>query len=430
MSSSKALLAALCALLLALPLRAENRKDSASSSRNDSPSSPVGDDTVPPIPREVGGKTYEQWKAELSHADPSVRANAVSMIPFFREKAMDSIPQIINLMSDRDASPRVKAVLAVKVMGIRETDRTRVVKALGQRISTDTQAIVRYEAAKALTRFGPDGQDVIADLVHGVADSSTWELRSACIEGIIVAGVDPKKGPDTRVIDALLLRTNTFYEPTFKVRLEAIIALGALGRPQDPKKLSQVLGTLKSPANYNSQNKTIRIWSHVSLMALEEKISDKYLQTVADYLKDREGEVRVQAVTALGALQDKAHEYVGAICKMMQYEKEPSVQGAACQALGRMGDRSDRVSRALIRQTEWDDTEHISVVLAACSALAQLRLADGDAMDALKKVLEHKSMNTQMKDMVRQCMKDITKPRDLDKKKPAERAPKAGITNK
>jgi HEAT repeat protein len=430
MSSSKTFLTALCALLLALPLLAENRNDSRSKSRNDSQSSSTSDETAPPIPREVGGKTYEDWMKDLSHADPSIRANAISMIPFFREKAMGAIPLIVERMHDKDASPRVKAVLAIKIMGIRETDRTRVVKALGERISTDTQAIVRYEAAIALRRFGPDGQEVTADLVKGIGDASTWELRSACIHALIVAGVDPKKGPDTRVIDALLLRTNTFYETTFKVRLEAIIALGALGRPQNPEKLRQVLATLKSPANYNSQNKTIRIWSHVSLMALEEKVNAKYLQTVADYLKDREADVRAQAVMALGALEDKAHEHVGDICRMLQYEKEPAVRGTTCEALGRMGDRSPRVLRALIRQTEWDDTENVSVVLSACGALAQLRVPDADVMEALNKVLDHKSLDLRAKNIVRDAIKDIQKPRDLTKKRKPQDTPKGEITEK
>ena len=83
------------------------------------------------------------------------------------------------------------------------------------------------------------------------------------------------------------------------------MALGAMGRPQNPKKLQQVLAALKSPTNYNSQNKTIRIWSHVSLMALEDKVNDKYLQVVADYLTDRERDIKVQAVTASGACRKR-----------------------------------------------------------------------------------------------------------------------------
>ncbi len=205
----------------------ENKNDSKSSSRNDSQSTSSDDVTRPRIPTEIGGKTYAQWKADLIHPDPSVRANAISVIPGFREDAMDAIPLIVDRTRDKDASPRVKAVLAIKIMGIRDTDIIRVVKALGERISSDTQAIVRYEAAQALTRFGPDTREVVADLVRGVGDTSTWELRHACIVALIVAGVDPKKGPDERVTDALLLRTQTFYEPTVQVRLESIMARAA-----------------------------------------------------------------------------------------------------------------------------------------------------------------------------------------------------------
>lgn len=415
MSSSKTLVALLTMLCLALVARTDPPNDNRPSRKNN-------DDLIPSqsIPREIGGKTYEQWKGELKHADPSVRANAITVMPFFREGAVDSIPTIVDRTHDQDASPRVKAVLALSMMVIRDTDRSKVVEALGTRISKDTQAIVRYEAAKALIRFkSEEVRRVVGDLVHGIGDTSTWELRQACIRALILAGVDEKTGPDARVTDALILRTKPLYEPTVQVRLEAIMALGAQGRPQDPNKLRVVYGALKE--NYTSRNIPIKIWSHVSVMALEDKVNDKDLGMIADYLKHEDRDVRYHALRALGALQGKSHEYIGRILETLQRERETSVQQAGCSALGQMGDKGGRVIRTLIHFTESDKRESVPVVLEACRALAQLGANTPEVMEAMNKVLEHRSMDMQTQFIVKQYIEEAKKPKEVADKKPKEK---------
>ena len=415
MSSSKTLVALLAVLCLTLVARTDPPNDNRSSRKNE-------DDLLPSqdIPRQIGGKTYEQWKEDLKHPDPSVRANAITVMPYFRERAMDAIPIIVDRTHDQDASPRVKAVMALGMMAIRGTDRSKVVDALGTRVSKDSQAIVRYEAAHVLLRFQPEEvRRVIGDLVRGLGDTSTWELRQECIKALILAGVDEKTGPDARVTDALILRTKPLYEPTVQVRLQAIMALGAQGRPQDPNKLRTVYGALKE--NYTSRNIPVKIWSHVSVMALEDKVNDKDLAMIADYLKHEDRDARSHALMALGALQSKSHEYIGRILETLRGERETSVQQAGCSALGRMGDKSDKVLRTLIRFTESDKTESVPVVLEACKAFAQLGANTPEVMDAMNKVLEHRSIDWQAQRVVKQLIEEAKKPKEVADKKPKEK---------
>ncbi len=368
---------------------------------------------------------------DLYHTDPSVRSNAIRVIPSFGVKAEKAVPRLVEITHDRDASPRVKTVIAFQYMAIRGTDRSRVVEALGKRISSDTNSIVRFEAARALRRFGPDGCAVVADLVRGVGDGSTYELRSACIIALIVAGVDSEKGPDTRVTDALILRTKAGIEPTTQVRLEAIIALGAMGRPHDPRKLAQVLSALKE--NFPSSNKVIRIWSHVSIMALEDKVDKNYLKIIADYLKDRERDIRVQAVTALGALQSKSQDYLPNILDLFRAKDDVEVLSAACSALGHIGNRGPRVLRVLINQTEKTGTENHPLILAAASALAQLASTDAEAVAALDKVLARDDLTRQQKDTLRLAIEEGKKAKMDDDTKPKARTgekPEKGIIDK
>jgi HEAT repeat protein len=406
MSSSRRyfLLAALCSPLLALPLHSAKPNDQA-------PRYPAG---YTESPAEIGGKSYDQWKRELSHQDPSVRAEAIMAMPYFRQRGEDSVPKLAHIAQyDGDASPRAKAVIALGMMGIRPGDRDIVVKALGHCVAHDPQTIIRYEAAKALPRFGTDGQKIIVDLVMGLGNNSTFEVREACIMALRSAGVDQAKGPDPRVTDALIARLNPFSEPTRKVRLQAIIALGGMGRPQDPNKLTQLIAALKGRNTYNSSDKVVKLWSHVALMALDDKVNETYLTTIVDYMRDRERDVRKHAVSAMGVLGVKAHQNVRDVLRLLD-DKEVEVVCATCQALGRMGDRGDRVLDALIKATEREGTakDTIPIVMEACTALAQIGVASPKVLAALNKALERKDLEQQHKLIIAQLIEELKKPKE------------------
>jgi HEAT repeat protein len=415
MSSSHSFAVVLCLFSMALPAHAEKPNDNRSGA-NSQPSQSHD------VPKEVGGKTLEEWRKDLTHGDSSIRAAAVMAIPQFREAAAKVVPDLLLRLRDGDASPRAKVSHALQMMRpyVTPADRTRVIQALGRTIRGDDQLIVRYQAAAAYRHFCPIDHtikaehDTIYDLVAnvGLMERSTFELRDACIDGLIYAGVDPKKGPDPRVTKALIGRATYPAEPTTQVRLKAIMALGALGRPQNPSDYKEVMEVLHRRYNYNSAHPTVRIWSHVAIIALEEKADKKDLDTLAEYLTKREADTRFQAVTALGALEDKAEAYVGTICDMVLKsggEKDPQVMAAICTSLGRMKNKGEGVKKALIQMTEYDDQEHLSVVAAACTALAQLDINDAEASNAIKKALDHRSFTSLHKVLLQKAIEEARK---------------------
>ncbi|HEY7156389.1 MAG TPA: HEAT repeat domain-containing protein [Gemmataceae bacterium] len=406
MPSFTSLPAALCLLCLTLPLRAEPPLRGGRLTRTDNDSRPNDPSREMrekwTVPEEVGGKTYNEWKRDLSHSDPYARIQAIMALLAFGEQSAEAVPTLTRMLQrDReDGGVKAKVLLAFKIMKINEADKENTVKAVAHTIANDTQSIIRYEAACTIARFGevfaksPElRQKVVADLVKGLGDTSTCEMRKACITALIVAGVDPKEGPEPRVTDALILRTKPYWEPSKLVRLEAIIALGAMGRPHDPKKLSQVLGALRE--HYRSTDKAIKIWTHVSLMALDDKIQQTDVNMIVKYLNDPDREVRKHAVTALGALEKKTAEHVKEICTLLETEKETMVQEAACSTLARMGDKSPDVLRTLIQLTTLDKRKNSGVVLAACATLAHLHVANPKVMAAMKAVLKHNSLSEQ-----------------------------------
>jgi HEAT repeat protein len=411
MSSFGKSLACLCVLVVGMPLHAENRADSSPPSGSRS----VWDDY--PEVREVGGRSFDQWRKDLVDPDPSVRARAIQNIIAFGKLARDIVPLLIDRTKDADASPRVKAVLALQILPIDPKDAAKVAETLGHRVAHDSQAIVRYEAAKALyLRFGDEMRKnpaILADLVRGVGDGSSFEMRSACIHALRV-GADPKKGPDPRVTNALLLRLNIVQEPTTQVRLEAVMALGALGRPQDPELAKQVFRALET--NFRSRNKIIRLWSHVSTMFLEEKVNEGYLKVVDEYLNDHEREMRAQGVAAFGALGEKAKAYVPDVVRMLK-DPETDVVVATCGALVGMHDSSSKVVDALIEVTRRDvDIKGLPMILAACNALGQMGTGNAEVIEAIKKVLNRKDIDDQSREALKQHLQNLQNPKKADKR--------------
>ncbi len=410
MSSSKHFGIVLCLFCLVLPARAGQPKDN--------PSSDSSQRTDNGYTKEWGGKRFDEWLKDVKfHPDPSYRAAALIAISQFKQSA-DAVPDILTrLREDGDASPRVKAALLLRMIPHHDTDRTRIIRGLAHAISHDPQSIIRYEAARSLQAFCPlrfdvkEEKDALQDLVAGMNSTSTYELRDVCIHTLIMAGVDPREGPDPRVTDALLTRANPSYEATTQVRLKAIMALGAQGRPPDPNKLSRVMGVLKMPANYRSSHPTVRIWSHVAIIALEEKANKKDLDTIAGYLTDREAATREQAVMALGALEDKAQGYVDDILKMLKREQVPAVKAATALALGRLKNTGPRVLDALIKMTEEKERENIGTVLSACTAFVMLGSNNAEVMRAMDKVIEHESLEKYQKEMVRKMIEELQNPR-------------------
>jgi HEAT repeat protein len=297
------------------------------------------------VPTEVGGKTLAQWVAELKHSDPSVRENAIKAIPHFGTAAADVVPQLIDRCHDMaDACPRVRAVVVLRSVHIADKDVPKVVAALNTRLLEEPQAVIRYEAAITLLRFGEDSRGALQGLLQCVSDRSTFALRQACVAVLKQAGKDSKGVPVREVTLALL---KALHDPAQEVRLEAAVALGQMGRPIDAL-LVQVLKELQ--AAQNDRDKVVQIWSQVSLMALD-KVTDQGLGFLVKQLKHPETEVRINAIQALGTLGPKARSVAPNLLDALA-DKEVGVVVLSCQALVALGDSGPKVVNALSELSE------------------------------------------------------------------------------
>lgn len=401
-------LSALALTLLALTLPAflalaREKKDAPTEKKDSSTekkdSSSEADSKYP---EKVAGKTLDDWIKELHSHDPGVREHAVrTMLDFGPASAKAALDVVHMADQDRDVSPRVNAIIVLMLMEIRDRDVPAAVAALKRKATDDQQAVVRLHAALALGRFEEMAASAIPNLVNASRDNSSWEIRKAAIGSLGKVGVDKKKKktpPDPRATRAILhaLRTSGYPESSAKVRLEAVMALGAMGPSADPVLKRAVTQALAG--RLRDRDKTVAIWSHVALMALENKVTEPYLKGIADFLTHRDVETRKQAARALGQLGGFADkDYVKLIKAHVPdllsavKDSDPGVVGMACWALGQLGRKIDPGEDVMTALTKLSKRPKIDatvkyMVLAALESIKGRK--DIQELGAIKKELD------------------------------------------
>jgi HEAT repeat protein len=389
-----------------------------------------GDNSV----SEVGGKNLKQWLEDLKNQDASVREEAIRALVYFRQDWPRIIqPLVERLQHDTDSSPRVRAAIALGMIDVpKGVETSKVVQALSLRLLEDPQSIVRYYSAATLLNFGDDAREALAGLNKGAADPATWEIRHACVIALRAAGHDSQGTP---IKSAELALLKALHDPTYQVRLEAIMTIGALGRPDDVQLGLMIKQGLQD--RLVDRDPTVKIWAYTALMALDETIDKKHLQAVSKFLKGSDKvndknnamKVRLNAARALGTLGDKARDAAPALVEALD-DKETQVVGTAAWALTRMGGLSGPSKGALLgllknpdpnmratgaqslglagikaraavpalTELVMDKTQRPVVVASGCWALGEIGEPDAQAVAALKAVSERQDVDESLKE--------------------------------
>jgi HEAT repeat protein len=407
-------------LILAPAGAAQRRPDSRSrkdiSRKDTSPSE--SSKTV-----KLGGRTLDGWMLELRSGDPSRRAAAIMILPSFGKEAARAVPALLDRCLDRDVSPRVKAVIMLRFIEVRDDQVAKVVKSLASRVSNinEYQAVVRYEAAVTLGRFAKDAHDAIPALARGTQDSASWEIRKVCVQVLWQAAYDAKKGPDPVAVRALI---TALRDPTVQVRMEAIRGLGALGKARDPKLTAQVIAALSNQVNTGSltapiSSRVLAIWAATAIHVIEGKSDvDIWIKRIAKFLHNKDLQVRVQAASALGALGKKSKGFVGPLKGLLE-DKEPEAVQAGCLALAQIGEPRETILDAIKGVLGHKDP---NVVVTACQALIHMKAKGADVFLALEHQMERKDIDKRLVPVLDQTLKELKKPQTPPK--PAALAPR------
>lgn len=306
---------------------------------------------------ELEGRTLQEWAKDLKDPDCSRRERAISVLPLFGQSAGTS--EIVSLLLDRvdhqkelDASPRVRALMALSTITLSQTEIPRVVEALAKAATTDNQSTVRYYAVLGLQHFGEESRSAIPALVKCAKDQVTWEIRRGALNALSEAGRGAKDAdPDARAITALLEGCN---DVTAEVRLEAVIGLGNLGSTTDPKLGPQMLATLRTMAS--DKDKRVAVWALASQLAVD-KVHETPILAIASYLKStNEFPVRMHALRTLALLGPRAKVALNAVTELLQ-DRDPNMVAGAIGTLVSLEDRSPAILKLLESMSKNKDAD-------------------------------------------------------------------------
>jgi hypothetical protein len=355
-----------------------------------------------------GGKTFDQWRAEMKSEDASKRIAATMAILNFGPKiAGNAVPDFIHRLQDRDVGARTKACWALRFVYVDASHVRSVVDALAAHVSpqSESQAIVRYEAAITLLRFVRSAGPVANKVLMGLHDSSSSETRQKCASILWRIGMEGKNGPDPQIVSGLLDWMR--YERSYHVRLEILQGLGAMPKPADKALQSRLVADLTTFAG--SPNKALAIWAYAGLVShAEGPTSQRSLSTIARYLSYKDTETKIQAVMALGGLGKKAKNQVPLVLKLLKEDRGNAlvVQGA-CMALSRMADATDKaVVDALLDLLTVIEPPHQAA--AAVKALVDLKPNnDRRVIDTLDKMLKSGKLKPELYAWVQSALDEL-----------------------
>jgi HEAT repeat protein len=305
-------------------------------------------------PSEVAdGKTMDQWMNDLKDKDPSVRETAIHMLKVYGKDARVATRDIIRAMQDTDDSLRVNAAITLGFIGLDPQDTPTLQAGVNMliRLMDDRQGIVRFQAAMALSRLGPDASAAIPRLVSLIKDSSSWEIRRAAANALGSLGMIPGKGIETRAFSALLYGVNDLGAPSgrhsIEVRVESLVGLITLGTPGDLRFKREEINTI-TPLTGPKQPKRVSIWARVVLMRIDDQISEQHLGFIGKCLSDSDFPTRSAAARALATIGKGAKSQVRPLIDALDGKKEePEVLVFSCNALGSMGGAAQEAAPAL-----------------------------------------------------------------------------------
>jgi HEAT repeat protein len=317
-----------------------------------------------PSMEELREEAFVQWRKWIAGRDQEKRRIAADNLGSFEER-----PEAVVLLAGalRDADPEVRRLAATSLwkLGDREARLEAALPALRGALQ-DRVPAVQVQAAGALERAGVDPRELVAARQRVLADGDSFDVALAArdlighVDGASL--VEPllfslRQAPPTRDDDAFDAGD---VLPALAQRGGPGAVAGlmrALDDPALPKvPLLEALMTLETPpAGWSAALQRLLRDPESSTRA---KAADAY-ETLIErdgavavppapllpLLRDRYGEVRLEAAEALGAAGGAAHAALADLLALAQRDPEPRVRRAALRALAPIGDPAEAYER-------------------------------------------------------------------------------------
>ena len=315
-------------------------------------------------PNRVGNRSLTDWLADYKSSDPTVREQAIRVVPMFGTPAARSqaIKPLIGMFDDPDPGVRINAILVTASIGF---DKLEDAKAASDKLTsvlgkTLPGSVIRLHATRALAGIGQEAHGAINAVVV-VAEDPSWEIRAAAattlgrIAGIayedkaIQTTASPnlipivKRPPSKAAMDKLNFQL--IRDKSATVRMEACHSLVLLGPPYSadpngyPALAKPYIDVISARVKGLETDPTVKVWLMLLHIMYDDRVFDATLKSIGGLVSATDPQLQVQALNALAVLGAKAKPVMNPILIAM-FHDEPMVAAAAITTVMSMGDEA------------------------------------------------------------------------------------------
>jgi HEAT repeat protein/S1-C subfamily serine protease len=280
-----------------------------------------------PATSEVAHDLPSLMQAIRDHHSASRRASACDQLASMGPEAKNAVPDLIELIQDKDDIVRTRALKALSEIGfISQGDLPKIIEAM-----KDPRPDVRLQAILVIRHMGEEANDAVSGLKDRLKDDSP-DVREEAAKTL--GNLGPLATTAVSALGEALSR-----DKKHEVRQEVALAIGnilavATIRSDDPATPAAVAsGAAALEAALSDPVRDVRL---SALQALEKlgPGAKMVLPKILRELKEKDREMRGQAVDTLGAIGPDAKEAAGTLAEIVVGDKELRVR--AGQALGKL----------------------------------------------------------------------------------------------
>lgn len=301
-------------------------------------------------PKEILGDNLESWIKKLSDRNPTVRSNAVRLVPLFGKDAAKAVPKMVDMLRDQDISVRLAAVDVLSSNPIDDPQQLKeMFGCLNDSYLYSQQTSLRTQGAFAIGRMGfvlirAFPKDIAEKTIPRLLSEfqlrypGSYEVRKAAAFALGRVAFGPD-GSDPRVVKGLIQSLN---DDSVDVRVAATQSLILLGPPSNDQQLLAEKKILFDKM-IAEKDGVQRIWLRVAFMRLDAKeVTANNLKAIAESLDAKVPAVRSAAAEALGMIGRSAASKAGDLrvgLKLVDSEKPEDFDFLlkCLWALGQMG---------------------------------------------------------------------------------------------
>ena len=385
-------------------------------------------------PKDVGGKTFDQWRKEIKSLDPSKREVAMKMILGFGAiRAYDAIDDVMAELDKHtatnpvDLSVRVNGIMALStIFKYKNEPDAKHLKAaflIYKKYLKDPQVILRLQTVKGLPYLGPTARDAFPEVLELVRDNNTWEVRKEAISIAVALANSTKKGDPMRsnTIKELRVRAKEssnfvrmaalqglavlsspdvpqelykqgLEDPAFQVRLTAIQTLGAMAPKMSQGDKSLAVTNLNKYLQFE-KDATLNVWTHATLMTIAGKVTSVDMAAITSKVKHKDLSVSSLALQIISMSGKDAIPLAQKAVLDAVRDADPSVRAQALQVVCTWGKDAKPMALATVLDAIQNDTDapvriaaiHATLCMQAFEAVPVLEKLQKDEKDKLEK---------------------------------------------